>query len=462
MYNNSYTLHLLRSFWEWLSSGFANSRFGKFISSEKLEKSIENSFIGRVFNPPAKKRNIKVIKNSVLLNLVSNYKLFLYALVFLAPLVPTMICFALAFLLLASYVLDRIINDKKIISLGATGILILLFIILTFVQSIFALALKDSLKIFVLTGVFMSVYFAFTNGEFTKKEIAGLFIAFALSGTVVSLYGVYQRFFAQNVSDEWTDATMFGALGKRIYSTLENPNVLGEYLLLAIPITFSLVWILKNKYAKLLFLACTGIQAICILFTGSRGCWLALLFGMFIYALFVDRRLLWLGIIGLALAPFLLPQSIINRFMSIGDIKDSSTSYRVAIWLSTIAMLKDFWHTGLGYGIANFGRMIPFYMYSKIKMIEHSHNLYLQILCEIGIVGLIAFLSILVAFFAKSISAYNKSEKAFKVLIVAVVSGCLAFLLQGMFDYSFYNYRVLLLFWVTISLGIVAVRGEAK
>ena len=55
--------------------------------------------------------------------------------------------------------------------------------------------------------------------------------------------------------------------------------------------------------------------------------------------------------------PFVLPETIINRFLSIGNMADSSTSYRVYIWLGTIAMLKDYWFCGIGPGAAAFNQV---------------------------------------------------------------------------------------------------------
>ncbi len=56
------------------------------------------------------------------------------------------------------------------------------------------------------------------------------------AGVAVSMYGVYQYFFyAPDNTNGWIDSDMFYSISKRVYSTLENPNVLAEYLLLVIP-----------------------------------------------------------------------------------------------------------------------------------------------------------------------------------------------------------------------------------
>ena len=77
---------------------------------------------------------------------------------------------------------------------------------------------------------------------------------------------------------------------------------------------------------------------------------------------------------------------MINRFASIGNLGDSSTSYRVYIWMGTLAMLKDYWMCGIGPGDAAFNLVYPKYSYSGI-VAPHAHNLFLQIVCDAGVVA---------------------------------------------------------------------------
>ena len=44
------------------------------------------------------------------------------------------------------------------------------------------------------------------------------------------------------------------------------------------------------------------------------------------------------------------------------------------------------------------------------------------------------------------------------IICAAVIAGLFGFLLQGMFDYVWYNYRVFLMFWIFIGMGIASGR----
>ncbi len=91
---------------------------------------------------------------------------------------------------------------------------------------------------------------------------------------------------------------------------------------------------------------------------------------------------------------FVLPDTVITRFTSIGDLTDNSTSYRVYIWMGVLAMLKDYWLCGIGPGDAAFNMVYPAYSYNSIDA-PHSHNLFLQMVCDAGICALVVFFLLL-------------------------------------------------------------------
>ena len=165
-----------------------------------------------------------------------------------------------------------------------------------------------------------------------------------------------------------------------------------------------------------------------------------------------------LGILLLILAPFILPETIMSRFTSIGNMEDSSTSYRVYIWMATIAMLRDYWLSGVGMGITSFNTIYPLYSYNNIKA-PHSHNLYLQLIVEYGIVGFIVMLGVIYNYF-KMAAVSLKAKK--DIVLGGLVSGMGGFLLQSMTDHTWYNYRVVLIFWVIVALTVVASQINLK
>ena len=176
--------------------------------------------------------------------------------------------------------------------------------------------------------------------------------------------------------------------------------------------------------------------------------------------MFYDTRFVWLGVIALLAAPFVMSQNVIDRFTSIGDTKDTSTSYRVYIWMGTFNMLRDYWLCGIGLGSDAFNTIYPHYSYAGI-VAPHSHNLYLQLLVENGILGLVSFLVILVAYFRAVISRITALQRSVcKAVITALAAGIFGYLVQGMFDNVWYNYRVFYMFFAVLGLTMAAVNSS--
>ena len=277
-------------------------------------------------------------------------------------------------------------------------------------------------------------------------------------GVGVSLYGLFQACFPERYSDTWTDTDLFSTITVRVYSTLGNPNLLGEYLLLVIPIACAMLFAADNWKKRLVCLIAVGLTLVCLLLTYSRGSYLGLLFAAAVFLVLLDRRFIFLGIVAVALCPLYLPESVIARFTSIGNMADSSTSYRVKIWLSSLAMLKDFGFSGVGYGSEAYNTVYPFYALHGIAA-PHAHNLFLQLLCDGGIVGLLVFLGLMVSFYRMMLTAIrHEQDGSARVLQIGGVSAVSGFLVQSMTDYTFYNYRVMLLFFAMLGLCVLFTR----
>lgn len=273
---------------------------------------------------------------------------------------------------------------------------------------------------------------------------------------MVAVYGILQYVmgWGTNVVNAWLDEEMFEDTKFRVYSTLENPNVLGEYLLLVCFACGGLICTLKKEWQKIVYIGILAISFVCLILTQSRGCWLGFMVGFALFITVTNGRL-W-GFLPLCLValPFVIPQSIVDRFASIGNLDDSSTSYRVFIWLGTLQMLKDFWIGGVGMGEQAYNSIYPFYSYNAI-VAPHSHNLYLQLLVHSGIPALLMFAGIIWMSIRSLVHVYrvNGKRSEWGLLSAAVGCGIIAFLFQGIFDYVFYNYRVMMLFWAFLGIA---------
>lgn len=386
-----------------------------------------------------------------------NYKTAVYLLPVILPFAPTMALVGLILLGFASFLVKAFGDDDFKFKKTSVDMFLIAFALISVVSAITSVSQRKSIQILLVYLVFISAYFLITNAITTKKDLYAVILFALLSALAVGLYGIYQYIFGFDEGLVWIDNDMFSDIETRVVSTFENPNVLGEYLLLMIPIAMAYLWNAPKGFTKFSQLCVAGVLSLCMIFTYSRGNWVGLIVAVCLYFAFYDRKFIWFGIGVLLISPAFLPENIINRFLSIGDTKDTSTSYRVNIWFGTLKMLKDYWLVGIGQGEVAFSYVYSKYSYAGITA-PHAHNLYLQLITEHGVMGLIIFFGIIISYYKNVISAIVYKKHSFlKALIIGLSAGMMGYLIQGLFDNVFYNYRIVLMFFVITGLTGAAV-----
>ena len=382
----------------------------------------------------------------------------IFAAAFLMPIVPTMLTLGLLAITVLSFGIKAFIRGQVLFKFGLIDLFVALFGAIVAYSLVITYNFSSSLPVVMVYLLYILFYFVVKNTINTKKSLFGLLSTIAISGLFVAAFGIWQYVtgnFAMTAA--WVDAAMFGGM-TRIYSTLENPNVLGKYLIFIAMIAFAMLYYFKDNLHKLLAFGILGAAGLCMVLTQSRGAWLGLIFAGGIFALLKDRRLILLAIPALLAAPFFISPEVLGRFLSIGDLADTSTNFRLSIWLGSLDMLRVFWPSGIGLGPENFIMIYNMYAFSAAWAL-HSHNLFLQILIDLGIAGFITFMLIMIILtkdcFAAS-SSYGvgqKDTKDAKAAISALIACVLGFLLMGMTDNVWFNYRILAFFWLIVAIA---------
>ncbi|MHC1695074.1 MAG: O-antigen ligase family protein [Eubacteriales bacterium] len=338
--------------------------------------------------------------------------------------------------------------------------LTVLFFALTVLGSGVVSVSPGSLKPSLLMLCFICGYFVVVNLIRSSDIIRRSVVSIVLSSFAVSLYGIYQKVAGLDQTT-WTDTSMFEEMAGRVVSTLENPNVLGEYLILTIPLSLVCLVLAKGIWKPAMAVV-SGVQLLCLVFTLSRGAWIGFIIGLVVLLYIYNSRVLAVyaaGLLCVPLLPAVLPESIIKRFTSIGDLADSSTSYRVSIWQAALDMLGDLWRSGIGLGSQAFGAVYPEYSLAGIESAPHSHNLFLQISIESGLIGLLLFLALVLLLLQLTLSYISSApDKGLRLAAGACICSIIGVLVQGMTDYIWYNYRVFFMFWIIAALCVAICR----
>ena len=387
-----------------------------------------------------------------------DYRITLFGTLILMPFLPTMGVVGLVLISFISFILKFVYDKNMKFIRTPLDVPIGIFTVIMGISAITSFARNDSIKVFLVYFAFVLGYYLIVNSIRSKRQLKTLIYSILIASIGVALYGVIQYIFGFEEGRIWTDNQMFTDIKTRVVSTFENPNVLGEYLLLLIPISLGYMFSEKNKYRLPMNLGTTVLLALCMIFTYSRGNWLGLIVAIVLFFMFYNGKFVWCGILLALFLPVFMPESIINRFMSIGDTTDTSTSYRVHIWIGTLRMLKDYWLTGVGLGTKAFETIYPHYAYNSV-LAQHPHNLYLNIFAENGLWGLIAFLVIIFVYYKMCISTIikNKTDKFLNTTVLGLSAGMFGFLVQGLFDNVFYNYRIVFMFYMILAFTVSAI-----
>lgn len=246
-----------------------------------------------------------------------------------------------------------------------------------------------------LVGVYLLMYFFIGQNIRKASDMKALLKALALSALLCVLYGFYQFAFGIDTSAmKWVDGDAFPELKKRVFSTWENPNIFAGYLDIALCLTLGLFVKMQARGQRIALALVMVALASCLAMTYARGACLAIAIVFAGYGVLKDWRVLVSCIVVVA-GLFAADPALLERLTSVFTKVDTSSEMRLAFWESTIAMIEDHPFFGIGWGA--YWMVYPlydFYMQGAAGtqiVIVHAHNMYLNYMAEIGIVGALAF-----------------------------------------------------------------------
>ena len=318
------------------------------------------------------------------------------------------------------------------------------------------LSLRE-LRVVVLEPVLL--YFLLTRSV-DRRGVWRLAGALLAAGVVVALFGLYQYAFTDHV------ITAEGV--RRMLATYPSPNSLGLFLERVLPL--ALAWAIgrwqmaDSRWRIALPVAAVGILALALLLTYSVGAWLGCgVAVLFMVAMKGRKALLLLLIAALLLAVLLLPVLRVERVVSHLGLQPGSTSVlRLSLWQSSLQMLAD--HPVLGVGLDGF---LELYRTQYIRPeawlepnLSHPHQLLLEFWLNLGVLGVIALVWFLVAFFQKGLRLYRTAEDPWRrALVLGLLGAMVAAWAHGLVDrFLFGSPDLAYVFFILLGLTAVLER----
>lgn len=208
----------------------------------------------------------------------------------------------------------------------------------------------------------------------------------------------------------------------RIFSVFQDSHSFALFVILGLVLPLTL-W-LESRRARwrggMFVVVCWGILA--IILSGTRGSWIgiagalagavlagvlpkvapralvrptAILTGLLVIALPIASGLWFASVVAQSAQSGQLSETAIFSFQrarSIFNVEETSNKGRLAIWQATLHSIEA--RPVFGVGAGNFPRVLDQTL-TKARQGASAHSLYLQTAAEAGIIGLVAFLAIL-------------------------------------------------------------------
>lgn len=401
-----------------------------------------------------------------ILDKILYYLICLY--IILLPLLPNNINFlgrtippsdailALVILLyLLKLILDKSTKIKFVVGLkdfftSILSIFMLALVIAMFVSISYAyekrLALTESARFVTYIALFFIVKYD-TNLE---KHIKGFTNSYIFTTFFICLFGIYQYFTGFGLSDKFKN---YEYTKVKVAATLDNPNNLGAFLILSLFPIIMLSIYEKNRKKKIFFITLSFMISVNLILTGSRNALIGIVVGITVLAILYSRKL-FMALIALGIGGLFVPQ-IKYRVMAMTDKTQNQS--RVYLWEIGKKMIID--HPIFGVGNGNYVSLYDKYtdMYPEFKFYGYSrfacHNSYLKVESELGIIGGISFITILLsALFRVKKYIVTSKDGFYKYFYVGFIASMIAFYVMNLLDNLFFVPKTTTYFWLLLAM----------
>jgi putative inorganic carbon (hco3(-)) transporter len=318
----------------------------------------------------------------------------------------------------------------------------LAYVIAELLSTVFSYRAEQSLlfsKRILLIGI---VYFFAT--WITTDQVAKRAVAVLLGvATIVAMIGVAKLVFSP--PEEVVRLGIF-----QFYMTTSELMMIA--LLLLLP--FAVHPETPRRVRELTILAMIPVS-ISLYATVTRGAYLAVAAGIVFTALVRNKKLLIPLAVLIVLVILFAPPYVESRIRSIVDLNHPENASRLMLWKTGLRIFSD--HPIVGIGDIDVHDMYLRYMDpGDPAQHGHMHNIAMQILVTLGIVGFVAVAAMFVRIVRVEWRIWKRVHADWFRGSVAL--GALAvftgFQVNGLTEWSFGDQEVVILFWVTVGLTL--------
>ncbi|MDD5259628.1 MAG: O-antigen ligase family protein [bacterium] len=293
--------------------------------------------------------------------------------------------------------------------------------------------LFESLQAFLKFTALLIFGLVILNYEDQKQLFMVILKTVIMTSIIMSLLAIYEYYFG-----------LWGMPANgRVQVLFPNPNHLAGFLALAM--TFALSVVLepapKNWFRWLTWLS-LAVGMIALYLTGSKGGILSLLAGFSILIYAKRKTLFYTFIAGILIVFAVIWLTPLKSAVFSREIKDPFTFEKKDLYIETFKYLGD--HPFLGTGLETFKYYYPQYKsMPELRSAPYVHNELLNIWSDLGLLGVAAFVWLLVLFYCQARHLIKEDKQLYLNAFLAGVTGIVA---HSMFEFNLHDPALALLF----------------
>lgn len=277
---------------------------------------------------------------------------------------------------------------------------------------------------------------------------------------VSGLYAVLQRIQGVEVNKSYVDVELNAGMPGRVFSFYQNPNAFAEVLVLLLPLVLALALCVRTLWGRVFFGGTFLVGCGALLMTYSRASWVGMACAMVVMVFLWKPKLLPGFVVLCCLAVPLLPETVWNRILTIGNLSDSSTASRFPLYQAALKVIQVSPVAGAGLGTAAVQRFIKLrYLYRGSAPFVHAHNFYLQIWLEAGLLGVGSFVASMLWNIKRAAHTVRHcGSSAARTITCGAAAALCGSMVNGLADYLWNYPRVMCIFWFTFAVALAGVK----
>jgi len=293
-------------------------------------------------------------------------------------------------------------------------------------------------------------YLLLTASITDRRQLRNILACLFLGGCLVALIGILQHLFSWDVLPQ----------ARPPASTFANRNAAVHAVVLVMPIGI-LLFFDKHRTKLIPWMVATALSSmgVYLFYTGTRAGWVAAIFQALVFvALYLTSRqhpskllrfdgnrfcaalfAAALFLVVLSVSPSGAKGGGVQRLHSIVDdattTKASTVRDRYEIWFDTWAAVLQ--NPFLGKGLGTFDYAFPELSDTRPQLVRRAHNDYLELAFELGLVGVLLLLWIVLALVKTFWTLVRRSEGADHLCVLTILIAVVGTAVNALFSFPY-------------------------